>query len=743
MRLSAIFSLFFILFWTDAANALIIPQDRVVDWSVGGYQGDIPQPDTILDVTDFGAVPNDNGDDRAAILAAINALGGDEGVIYLPAGTWLSTATISLPSKVVIRGESSDSTILQFDLGDAAVSAFAIGGGSLGAFVAITAGAIKDSDLITVADGSTFLVGDYAEIHQANGTWDTNPADWAKFAVGQMVRITEVDGNNLSLEYPLRIDYDPALSPELRRFVPKRDIGIENLKIERIDNPSGAGYNIGFSFATQCWVKGVESNMSAGSHIMLNASSHIEITGCYLHDSFGYDGSGTRGYGITFNNHAGECLAQDNIFKHLRHAMMTKMGANGNVIAYNYSRENFRSEPFSDLGGDVSLHGHYSYANLFEGNIVQTIMIDHYWGPTGPLNTFFRNRTELYGLNFTAATGGAQQTTMQNIVGNAITTNNSSIFFTIAYGSHYEPRGSGHFAHGNLVDTAIEPSGTDTLSDETYYLDPEAKTCLLSSAWPPLGIPNAVNENINRAKERWESDGEKTVYELIVEAGSDEHLDIGNSTTLEGFIRGGYGTISYQWSPSTALSDPNSLTPTATPDVTTVYTLTATDANGCALSDEVTVHVPVEDGDIDDESSDDDDDSPENDDDPDGDVPDGDDSDGDDDPDDDELDGDLPDGDNTDSEVPDGDIPDGDDFDGDVPDGDESDGDIPDGDVPDGDALDGDIDIEGSIPDTDGDDPDGDKQAGGAGGGCRSTGLPFNIMLLAVSIMLFHRKMIW
>ncbi len=107
--------------------------------------------------------------------------------------------------------------------------------------------------------------------------------------------------------------------------------------------------------------------------------------------------------------------------RNLRHAMMVKTGANGNVFSYNYSKNVRRSEWPNNYGGDISLHGHYSYANLFEGNIVQNIMIDHYWGPSGPLNTFFRNRAELYGI---IMTGGDPTTSdMQNFVGNEITNN--------------------------------------------------------------------------------------------------------------------------------------------------------------------------------------------------------------------------------------------------------------------------------------------------------------------------------
>jgi gliding motility-associated-like protein len=71
-----------------------------------------------------------------------------------------------------------------------------------------------------------------------------------------------------------------------------------------------------------------------------------------------------------------------------------------------------------------------------------------------------------------------------------------------------------------------------------------------------------------------------------VDAGADVSICIGGSVVL-----GASGGVSYTWSPATGLSDPNSATPTASPVVTTTYTVTATDANGCTGTDQVTVSI--------------------------------------------------------------------------------------------------------------------------------------------------------
>ncbi|MCO6499399.1 MAG: PKD domain-containing protein [Vicingus serpentipes] len=51
------------------------------------------------------------------------------------------------------------------------------------------------------------------------------------------------------------------------------------------------------------------------------------------------------------------------------------------------------------------------------------------------------------------------------------------------------------------------------------------------------------------------------------------------------------GGISYSWSPTTGLNNPNIANPIATPPATTLYTVTATDANGCVASDDINITV--------------------------------------------------------------------------------------------------------------------------------------------------------
>ena len=313
---------------------------------------------------------------------------------------------------------------------------------------------------------------------------------------------------------PLRITYESQLNPRIRKIDPRVNAGVECLKLKRLDQ-STSGSNIMISLAANCVVRGVESDKSVAAHVNIFQSTRILVEGNYFHHSFLYDGASQHGYGVTLNNHSGECLITNNIFDYLRHAMMVKTGANGNVFSYNYSNEVHRSETFlPDYGGDISLHGHYAFANLFEGNIVQNIIIDHAWGPSGPYNTFFRNRAETYGIIFTS--GDTTESDSQHIVGNDVTYH--GLWFV---GGPYTITGTGHIQHGNNIDGTIKPPGTGTLTDTSYYLTGEPVFWDVSNSWPSLGIPNTLGAGTIPAKARWDGGSGLTVCPLRKEwAGS-------------------------------------------------------------------------------------------------------------------------------------------------------------------------------------------------------------------------------
>ena len=72
----------------------------------------------------------------------------------------------------------------------------------------------------------------------------------------------------------------------------------------------------------------------------------------------------------------------------------------------------------------------------------------------------------------------------------------------------------------------------------------------------------------------------------IVNAGADQTLCLGQIVQLNAT-----GALTYQWSPSTWLSNPNVFNPTSSPLLPTVYSVQGMDANGCSNIDDVLVDV--------------------------------------------------------------------------------------------------------------------------------------------------------
>ena len=77
----------------------------------------------------------------------------------------------------------------------------------------------------------------------------------------------------------------------------------------------------------------------------------------------------------------------------------------------------------------------------------------------------------------------------------------------------------------------------------------------------------------------------------FVNAGNDLQICLGADTVLNAVGSGGTSPYNYSWSPASGLSATNISNPTASPTVTTTYTVTSTDFLGCISTDSVTVTV--------------------------------------------------------------------------------------------------------------------------------------------------------
>lgn len=482
-------NLFFVLlfFIAAAAPAQTIPATRTVDWSVAGMLEPAITPVPFIDITTLGGNGNGSTPNDAALQQAFIQLNGQQGTIYFPAGTYLFNSSINMPDSVILRGDGSTLTTLTFNLGGNG-DLIRISGTITGAEIPLAADAHLYDSVLTCASLSGIQAGDVLRLYQDDSTLVFS--SWAYNSVGQILRVDSVNGNQLFIHGSLRRDYLLTDAPRFRKVLPARQCGIECLKIERQDASTGQTTNVDFNYAVDCWMKGVESNMTNFGHVVLSYSSNIEISGCYFHHAFAYGGGG-QGYGVVMQYSSGECLAENNICEHLRHSFLFQAGSNGNVVAYNYSTDpNWTSFP-SNSAGDIVMHGNYTFANLAEGNIVQNMIVDASHGTNGPYNTFFRNRAELYGL--VMSTNPASNN--QNYAGNEIT---STQFLQ----GNYTLNGTGHFQFGNYVQGTLTPANTSALPENSLFRSTPPSYL---SGWPNIGAPYTYNAGTLPAKARFQN----------------------------------------------------------------------------------------------------------------------------------------------------------------------------------------------------------------------------------------------
>lgn len=489
LKKALLFTKIFLLFSCCSSLSQTLPSSRSVDWALIGLQNFTTSGFDQIDLQSFnvngnGITPND-----AQINSALASISGPGAILLFPSGNFLFNNTITLPNNVVLRGSGANNTTISMDLGGSGHGISITGAPINSVNTELSQSVTKDNNFINVVDTSNFVAGDWIQIIQND--LDLITSSWADDTVGQIVKIENIADNQITLASPLRLDYELTRTPYIKKIQTIENVGIECLKIIRLDNTSPVqASNIFFDYAVNCWVSGIESEICNYSHIEVKHSSNMYITKSYIHHGFDYEGGG-RAYGVILHHTSNECLVEDNIFEHLRHSMLVQAGANGNVFSFNYSFDPFWSTAPSNSAGDIVLHGNYVYSNLFEQNVIQNIVIDNSHGPNGPHNTFLRNRSESYGIFFSASNSPDQ-----NFLGNDIT--NSSFPYSLL---NYNIQGSGHFIHGNNNKGTIHPTGTSSLPDLSYVYT-QKPNFVPSEQWAAIGTPNTPGNASIPARDR-------------------------------------------------------------------------------------------------------------------------------------------------------------------------------------------------------------------------------------------------
>lgn len=490
----------------------IIPSDRQVDWTTVGYmRNPLDNIPTVYTATYQLPLPSMNAaTNSSSIEAALNWAQVHSGLVCVQfqSGTYNINKSIILGgccrSDIVLKGNGPENTTINYVGGSNLTHSLIRCGGYLSDRHKIIITAYNSStNTVTLRDSSSLInAGDYITIKIYNGPWQDDQNDFnhgwvgpTRDYLGQIVKVTNVAGKVLTLQddisltwsimHETNIDsstnsypYIQKLSADSAFISPApSNIGIQDLKLTSNGAYSNFGAHIRFENVVNCWVKNVESDKPYRIHVGISNSTAIEIRGCYFYDADSI-GTGGFGYGVEMDGPTTNSLIIDNIFRHLRHSVILQLSPNKNVIAYNYSSEEFSGYPNIKLG-DFQIHGHYPYANLFEGNRGDRFFADGYWGNNGPYNTFIRNFSNYYDCKIV-------NSNKVNLLGNEflLTVINSTNLFDLYGYLKTDSSPIPHTVHKKDLDH-------NTYMPVISYFYSSGPPFITSSlfTWPPIGPP--------------------------------------------------------------------------------------------------------------------------------------------------------------------------------------------------------------------------------------------------------------
>ena len=273
--------LIFYLF-TFVTLAQTVPVERMVDWSSAGRSNDIISPDTLINIMDYGGIADGTTPNNTAMTAAKNALGGQAGIIYFPPGEYFFNQKVNLTGGQILKGRGSDSTTLLFNL-NGNHHCIEVTGSRSQNKIYTTANICKGQFHIKL-DAAGIVAGDYLMLLFKDQTWVNDV--WAEGSVGQLNRITEVQSDRIILQHAIRKNYMLVDSPHIELIIPQRYVGVECLKVKRLDATTNNFGIIRFNLAAECWISSVESEQCSYAHVVLERSTKCSVSGSYFHHAF-------------------------------------------------------------------------------------------------------------------------------------------------------------------------------------------------------------------------------------------------------------------------------------------------------------------------------------------------------------------------------------------------------------------------------------------------------------------------
>ena len=322
----------------------------LADFSYAGFRaGEEPIPDVqakVYDVTHYGAVPDDDRSDRAAIIEAIAAAEKNgAGVIFFPKGRYLvnresdpHNQPIFIKSGgIVLRGEGSapGGTEIFMERQMDPVNPTQLwtspylfhfrGKGRTGPLVNVTADARRETHAVEVADASGFSAGQWVVLSLENNSPDVVAAAVAPYRpdpawtslvekgvkVAELHCIAAVEGKRLTFREPIHPSVKASEGWQVQRLSALQEVGVEDIAFtgnwqEEFVHHKNAIHDGGWSILalTHCvdgWVRRCRFT-NTSRVISVARSAAITVEDLLL--------QGKRGHGAVTLEGASHCLVQ-------------------------------------------------------------------------------------------------------------------------------------------------------------------------------------------------------------------------------------------------------------------------------------------------------------------------------------------------------------------------------------------------------------------------------------------------
>ena len=475
-----IFSIaFFTRVWSQ------IPAERLYSWANYTSIEDTTQWSNIPTV-DFATFPS-SGTDDDKLNAIWNQWGSDSIQIYFSSGDYFFENTIVLGNWCRLIGDGPAESRLHFN--PVTSRDFIRSSGSRTSDTLQLQGlTVGDNSFSLPSAPNWFTPG--IELYVIDNDIALVTSAWATGTSGQLIRIDSISGSTAYFSPSIRRNFQGTTV--LHRLEMVERPALAQLELINHDSASMQTSNIEFTYVRHAQVSCVTSRMSNFAHLSMNYCRGGSISRNAFLDAHSHGGGG-RGYGVVLQYASGDVAVFENYFDHLRHSILLQAGANGNAVLYNYSSNPFWTETSlpDDSPGELVLHGNYPYVNLFEGNLVNNIVVDDSHGVNGPDNVFFRNRASGYGIFMNFLPPSDSQIYVGNVVDPGVPP--LGLYFL---------NGSGHFTYGNATSSGIMPAGTGSPVDASLFFDSAPDYYSITNQWPlvdPITTPGTIVSNLPSA----------------------------------------------------------------------------------------------------------------------------------------------------------------------------------------------------------------------------------------------------